>query len=132
MSLIKAYARAQFRPPGDFLIGFRSKLIAATERAQQIALQEAKAIVPVDTGLLRDSIEKGPVVDDGQMVTGTVFATAPYAGYVEFGTGRRGAESPGSDLRHSYTLTWPGQVAKPYLRPALDNARQRVREEFSR
>jgi HK97 gp10 family phage protein len=132
MSLIQAYARAQFRPPGEFLIGFRSKLAAIATRAQDIAYEEARALVPVDTGELRDSIQKDPIVDDGELVIATVSATANHSAYIEFGTGKRGAESPGADLRHRYTLSWPGMVAQPYLRPALDSARGKVLEEFQR
>lgn len=132
MALIKAFARAQFNPPGDLLVGFRSTIAAAAERAQDIAYEEAVALVPVDTGELRESIEKDPIVDDGQTVTATVSANADHAGYVEFGTGQRGAESPGADLRHSYTLSWRGMPAQPFLRPALDAARKRILQEFSR
>ena len=132
MSLIQAYARAQFLPPGDFLIGFRSRLVPVVERAQEVGYQEARAIVPVRTGRLQASITKGPITDDGKPCSGTIYSTAEYAGYVEFGTGRRGAESPGADRRHRYSSTWPGMAAQPFLRPALDSARQQVREEFSR
>ncbi len=132
MSIIKAFARAQFSPPGDFLVGFRSKIAAAAVRAQEVAYEEAVALVPVDTGELRSSIEKSAVVDDGEMVTATITATAPHAAYVEFGTGQRGIQSSGADARHRYSMDWKGMPAQPYLRPALDTARRRILEEFSR
>jgi HK97 gp10 family phage protein len=132
MSLIKAYARAQFNPPGEFFVGIKTKLHAAAVRAQDILVEEARRLVPVDTGDLRDSIQKDPIVDDGAMVTATVSATAPHAAYVEFGTGQRGAESPGSDLRHSYKMSWKGMPAQPYLRPAQDMSRGKILEEFGR
>jgi HK97 gp10 family phage protein len=132
MSLVKAYSRAQFTTTGAFFVGVRSRLVAAAERAQEIAFQEAKNLVPVDTGALQASIQKDQVTDDGEIVTATVSATMPYAGYVEFGTGKRGAESAGADLRHTYKMDWPGMVAQPYLRPALDTARAQVLLEFTR
>ncbi len=132
MALIQAFARAQFNPKGDFLIGFRSKLAAAAVRAQNVAYEEAMALVPVDTGELRSSIEKSPVVDDGEMVTATITATAPHAAWVEFGTGIRGLASAGADARHTYSLNWPGMPSQSFLRPALDVARSQVLEEFRR
>lgn len=132
MKLIQAYARAQFRPPGEFLVGFRSKLKTAALRAQEVAYEEARTLVPVRSGELRDSIQKDPPTDDGDRITATISATAPHAAFLEFGTGRRGAASPGADLRHVYTLSWPGMGAQPYLRPALDSARSQILAEFGR
>jgi len=48
-----------------------------------------------------------------------------YAGYVEFGTGRRGAASPGAGP-FPYRQSWPGMAAQPYCRPALDIGRSQV------
>jgi HK97 gp10 family phage protein len=55
----------------------------------------AQQIVPVRSGRLRNSI--GYTVADGTL---TIYATAPYAAYVEFGTRRMKSE--------------------PYIRPAID------------
>ena len=59
----------------------------------------AKAIVPVDTGFLRDSIE---IAVEGGTTTANaeIGATARYGGFVEYGT----SNTP----------------AQPYMRPALD------------
>jgi len=59
----------------------------------------AKAIVPVDTGALRDSIEL-LVEGIATVATAWVGTTIRYGGYVEYGT----SNTP----------------AQPYLRPALD------------
>ena len=105
------------------------KLFAKVQRAQAVVVEEAKAICPVDTGDLRDSIVALEIVNDGQRIIGAVAATMPYAAYVCFGTGARGAASAGAGP-FSYTLSWPGMVAQPYMRPALDVARAGVLAEF--
>ncbi|MGH8571200.1 MAG: HK97-gp10 family putative phage morphogenesis protein [Gammaproteobacteria bacterium] len=50
---------------------------------------DARRFVPVDTGKLRDSIERGPVRDD----TVTVHARTDYAVFVEMGTRRMSAQA---------------------------------------
>jgi len=103
--------------------------------------KEAKKLVPVDTGNLRDSIS-GKVIIGAQAAktkkgTGGVRvpisielkADAPYAGFVEYGTGQRGRNTyavKGSafagfrqkpiDYRHGARK---GQNAQPYIRPAM-------------
>lgn len=78
----------------------------------------AQANAPVRTGALRDSITLDTQSDDGT-ATATVSPQVDYAPYVEFGTGKRGAESaeagPGP-----YRPDWPGMTPHPYMRPAQD------------
>jgi HK97 gp10 family phage protein len=130
MSLIAATATFV---PGDVKrlvdVYVQLKLFTAVGKAQGIVADEARAIVPVDTGTLRDSIREEQLEDDGKQVTAQVSANTYYAAFVEFGTGRRGAESAGAGP-FNYTMSWPGMVAQPYLRPALDSARSRVMEQF--
>lgn len=92
-------------------------------------LQEAQAIVPVDTGELRDS---GAVVmeESDKRVVGHVVFSAGHAGFVEWGTGIRGSESPGAGP-WIYSSTWPGMAARPFLRPSLDVARDAGRALFA-
>lgn len=87
-----------------------------------LVLEEAKAIVPVDTGELRDSggVE---VQETEKSVRALVVFTAEHSAYVEFGTGLRGSQSPGRG-KGPYKLSWPGMPAQPYLRPAMDSARE--------
>lgn len=73
----------------------------------------AKTLVPVDTGNLRNSIQT-------QMETDVSATVGPrgveYAVYVEYGTGRAGDPSvPHADVA--------GMPAKPYLRPAVEKVR---------
>lgn len=67
----------------------------------------AKQIVPVDTGLLKSSIQHQRVDD----LTAQVDVYAEYAGYVEFGTTR--------------------QAAQPYLVPAAEETRVEFIEELT-
>jgi len=81
-----------------------------TEAAQKIldavgeqAEIRAKAIVPVRTGRLQNSIHYEPMIYGRE---GWLMADAPYAAYVELGTAR--------------------MAAQPYLRPAVMEATQLV------
>lgn len=103
---------------------------AAVDAASEIVLGRAREIVPVDTGELVSS--GGYTVEwKGKQVTGTISFTAEHAAYVEFGTGIRGASSPGAGP-YAYNPDWPGMRAQPYLRPALDSSREEIRDEFSK
>lgn len=105
------------------------RIIAAVTQASESVVDEAKAIVPVDTGELQESIHS-EVVWLGTKVTGTIKAEAPHAAFVEFGTGQRGAASPGAGP-YTYSSTWPGMVAQPYIRPALDTGQGAIVEAFA-
>jgi len=110
------------------------KLIAATQAASDAAASEVRAIVPVRTGELRESI--GTQVQwIGRAVNGYIIARAKHAGFVEFGTGLTGQGTYSYDLPtqgvpftggwvYDYKQqNWHGMIAQPYMRPGLDNAR---------
>lgn len=78
-------------------------LEATAEKLAQETVERAQQIVPVRTGALRDSIEKE---QEGEM-RWAVVAGMPYAAAVEFGTAR-------------------GRPARPYLTPAMEEARQKL------
>lgn len=125
-------ATAKFTPgniKGVIDLYVQVKAFAKVQRAQAVVLAEAQAICPVDTGELRDSLRVEAITDDGSRLTGAVSANTGYAAYVEFGTGQRGAASAGAGPG-PYSPTWPGMPAQPYLRPALDQARDQVLAEF--
>lgn len=114
---------------GRFIAGRVTPAVrAAVDAAAKFVLQEAQAIVPVDTGELRDS-GKTVIVEQDKRIVGHVVFTAEHAGYCEWGTGIRGASSPGAGP-YNYSTTWPGMPARPYLRPALDSAREVIKELF--
>lgn len=75
---------------------------AVIRHVAEMVAEDARRIVPVDTGRLKASIQ----VEDAGHEKARVHATAPYAGYVELGT------------RH--------MAAQPYLRPSLYKWRGRV------
>lgn len=126
-------ATARFIPRANTVLKavVESKIRPAVERAQDIVIEEARALVPVDTEELRASIGRGPVVESKSMVAGSVKADAEHAAYVEFGTGVRGAAT-GGDPSIKYDPSWPGMEAQPYLRPAIDAVRRRILSEFGR
>lgn len=112
---------ATFKPSGN-----ASAVVAKIREAAKLAVSQwagkvlatADSLVPVDTGELKAS---GHVVvtEAGSTVTASVVFDAPHAVYAEFGTGIRGAESPGAGPG-PYSPSWPGMAAQPYLRPAID------------
>ncbi len=105
------------------------RIIKAIGNGTAAVATEAEAIVPVDTGELRGSIGT-TVAWEGQQVNGSVQATAPHSAYVEFGTGIAGASSAGAGQGITYSPTWPGMPAQPYLRPALDTGRPAILSAF--
>ncbi len=119
-----------FRPRSD--IGrFISAEITPAVRAgvQEVGdaiLERSQALVPVDTGALKES---GAVTlyEQGNVITAIVDYPIHYAGYVEFGTGIAGSSSPGAGP-YPYNDSWPGMVAQPYLRPALDEVKPQAKD----
>ena len=114
------------------------RIMAAVDRAEDVVVQEAQSIVPVDTGELGASISKDPVIDTGSQVIGIVAARAHHAQFVEFGTGLRGMGTYPWDLptsgvpitsswQYDYRRQgWVGMPASPYMRPAIDSGRDRI------
>lgn len=100
----------------------------STEQSAEIVLEEAEAIVPVDTGELRESGHTETTRAGLESVSAVVF-DSDHAAYVEYGTGQRGAASPGAG-EGPYDPNWPGMPAQPYLRPALDTALPAIVEVF--
>lgn len=131
MSFIHATATSTFRGNlGQFVAGKITPAVRAGVKAfGEMVLQEAQAIVPVDTGELRDS---GSVVmeESAKRVTAHIVFSAPYSAFLEFGTGIAGASSPGSGP-YAYNMQWPGMAARPFLRPALDSARDAGKALFA-
>lgn len=118
-------ATAQWTPRNDagrFIAqAIEPATLDATEELGQIVLLEAQRIVRVDTGELQAS-GSVTVRDTGSSCVADIEFTAGHAAYVEYGTGIRGAGSPGAGP-YPYNMKWPGMVAQPYLRPALEIVR---------
>lgn len=108
---------------GQFVAGKATRAVRAGVAAfAQAVYEESQALVPVRTGELKAS---GSVVveEKERQVVGHVVYSANHAAYVEYGTGQRGAASAGAGP-YPYSPTWHGMPAQPYLRPALDAARE--------
>lgn len=122
-------ARAQFTPRGDlgqFVAvkikpGVRASVVAALSLIQQTAQLHC----PVETGALRDSITTESH-DSGSTVVGSVSPHMPYADYVEYGTGQKGDPT----APYAHVESWPGMVAQPYVRPALDESKGAILDLF--
>lgn len=125
-------ARVQFTPRSDsgrFVEAYITPGVTASVQAScQLIQDRAQEIVPVDTGALRESITT-EIDTSGKTVVGAVAPHTDYAAYVEFGTGIRGASSPGAGAG-PYSSTWPGMPAQPYMRPALDESRDSILDLF--
>ena len=109
----------------------------AVARAARLAfkpvLATAQALVPVDTGLLRDSIKISVVrPGDGGAVVHVGLSLRPIKGAAKLG--RRTASAHWR--WHFVELGTRNMAAKPFLRPALDQNAQRVvdvlREELAK
>jgi len=114
-------ATAQWTPRnnlGQFVSSKVSPAVTASVQAACDAIeQSAKGYCAVRTGALRDSITT-TISQGDSSCRGTVGPTMPYADYVEYGTGRRGSPAP-----YPHNPDWPGMVAQPYMRPAIDENR---------
>ena len=117
------------------------RAITATENATALVAEDARSFAPNDTGELQSSIGT-EVQFSGTTVEGSVFASAPYAAFVEYGTGLRGEAAPhgelptegvpftGSWVYDFRKQDWKGMPARPFLRPALDINGSRIMAAF--
>lgn len=106
-----------------------SGIDAALGQACALVERSAKQKAPKDTGELRRSITSK--VEDG---TGIVYTPLEYAPYVEYGTGLFAENGGRKDVPWNYQDdqgNWhstSGQKPQPFLRPALNENRQRIVE----
>ena len=113
----------------------------AVNQATLLVHGQAKALAPVDTGALAGSI-RPKVIRKGTTIIGKVYTNLSYAVYVEFGTGSKGKGSyDNPNVTPTYRDTpWiytpdggetfyrtEGQVAQPYLYPALKMNEKKIR-----
>lgn len=92
----------------------------ATARVQA----SAKKLAPVDTGRLRGSITSR-IEKNGNSISGAVGTVVEYASYVEFGTGQRG------DQEVEHREDWEGMPPQPFLYPALELNREKIKEDIA-
>lgn len=93
-----------------------------------IVERSAKQLAPKDTGALRRSITSK--VEGNK---GIVFTPLEYAPYVEYGTGLFAEEGGRADTPWSYQddkgewHSTSGQKPQPFMRPALENNRAKIK-----
>lgn len=110
-----------------------SNLEGAMGRACALVERTAKQKAPKDTGALRNSIQSR-VDKNGSDIVGVVFTPLEYAPYVEFGTGlfaeEGGRKTPWmyEDEKTGDLIYTRGQKPHPYLRPALNENRDKINE----
>ena len=103
----------------------------ALGQACAIVERSAKEKAPRDTGALRRSITSEVTREDGALV-GNVFTPLEYAPYVEYGTGLFAESGGRKDIPWCYQddkgewHSTSGQKPQPFMRPALDENRERV------
>lgn len=114
-----------------------SKLEDLVEQAAQRVEADARKKAPKRTGALRRSIESKVENDGGSTISGVVFTPLEYAPYVEYGTGLF-AETQGRQTPWAYQdekgewHTTRGQHPQPFLRPALNENREKIINSIKR
>ncbi|MDL2235451.1 HK97 gp10 family phage protein [Christensenellaceae bacterium OttesenSCG-928-L17] len=106
------------------------ELIKAVNLSTAMVSSRAKARAPVDKGTLRNSIHARPASVIDKKVIGIVYTALEYAPYVEFGTGRRGGYPYDTNVDLSYSQTIAGQVAQPFMYPALLESEADINEKL--
>lgn len=105
------------------------------EQACMIVEAAAKEKTPVQTGELRRSIQTD-VNFYGDITEGHVFSNLEYAPYVEYGTGLFAENGNGRKESWSFQAedgqwyTTSGQSPQPYLRPALIENKEKVKQKI--
>ena len=108
-------------------------LEAAMEKACLVVEAAAKQNAPKDTGALRNSIESRVETKEGE-IQGIVFTPLEYAPYVEYGTGLFAENGGRKDVPWVYQndkgewCSTKGQPPHPYMRPALNSNREKIKE----
>lgn len=120
-------ATAIFTPGAAVRDRVLAALARGVTRGAELVAEEARLTVTVDTGDVQSKIEARPSTIEGESATAVVVSGSDHGGYLEYGTGQRGEGSAGAGPG-PYDPNWPGMVAQPYLRPAIDTRRTEVIE----
>lgn len=111
-----------------------SGMAKAVGKACALVERDAKKKAPKKSGDLRRSIQS-KVENKGNEIEGTVFTPLEYAPYVEFGTGLFAEEQGRTNVPWCYEdektgelIFTSGQKPQPYLRPALNENREKIKE----
>lgn len=114
-------------------MGDTSETEMAMAKACALVERAAKQYAPKDTGALRNSITS-KVEKDGNNIIGVVFTPLEYAPYIEYGTGLFAENGGRKDVPWNYQddkgewHSTNGQQPQPFLRPALADNRDKIKE----
>ena len=115
-------------------MGDTTKFEMAVGKACALIERAAKEKAPKDTGALKQSITS-EVRNSGDDIEGVVYTPLEYAPYVEYGTGLFAEGGGGrADVPWCYQddkgewHTTSGQHPQPFMRPAVNENRERVIE----
>jgi HK97 gp10 family phage protein len=112
-------------------------LVAAMQKCCALVEGEAKKKAPKDTGALRNSIASR-VENTENELRGVIYTPLEYAPYVEYGTGlfaeNGGRKTPWiyEDEETGEKIFTRGQHPQPFLRPALNENREKIIELLKR
>lgn len=113
---------------------YRNAIEKSCRSVEFAAKQNCTGLFNNPTGTLKGSITH-EVVEEGNKIVGYVGTNIEYAPYQEFGTGKFAENGDGrktpwayTDERTGETVWTAGNKPKPYLRPALRDRRDRVRQ----
>lgn len=108
------------------------QLNGTMEQVCALVERDAKQKAPKDTGALARSIQS-KVENNNNSIQGVVFTPLEYAPYVEFGTGLFAESGGRTDVPWAYKddktgelIFTSGQKPQPYMRPAIDNNREKI------
>jgi HK97 gp10 family phage protein len=105
----------------------------AMTKACLLVERAAKEKAPKGDGNLRGSIQSKVDTSSGE-IEGVIFTPLEYAPYVEYGTGIFAEEKGRQDVPWCYKddegnwHTTSGMPPSPYMRPALNENRERIKE----
>ena len=130
MSLFTLRAAAVWKPRSDLGQFIRAKItpgaIVGVTAWGNAVFERSQELVHVDTGDLKASGKVVVVVEENR-VYARVQYDSDHAAFNEFGTGARGAASPGAG-DGPYNENWPGMAAIPFIRPASDEIKPEAKE----
>ena len=108
------------------------QLNGTMEQVCALVERDAKQNAPKDTGALARSIQS-KVENNNDSIQGVVFTPLEYAPYVEFGTGLFAESGGRTDVPWAYKddktgelIFTSGQKPQPYMRPAINNNREKI------
>lgn len=104
-------------------------------KSVKVVQSQAKMLVPVDTGNLRNNINTS-VKWEGNKCIGVISANTEYAVYVEYGTGIYSSLGTGRQTPWVYPykdgFRWTqGQQPQPFMYPAWMNTKDKIFNDIS-